>query len=228
MTTDQLIQSFYENKNLSKSIEMSKYMKNQFAFLGIPAPQRKALTRVYLKTLKKTSAIDWPLINLYWEKDFREFQYLAIDILSTLEHILGPNDLPYMKHFILMKSWWDTIDGFNHIVGSISLRYPELNDILLTWSKDPNIWLRRIAIDHQLLRKERTNEVLLEKIIVNNLNQTEFFINKAIGWSLRDYSKTNPLWVCEFIAKYKDQMSPLSIKEASKYIKKASLNGAVN
>ena len=106
MTTDQLIQSFYENKNLSKSIEMSKYMKNQFAFLGIPAPQRKALTRAYLKTLKKTSAIDWPLINLYWEKDFREFQYLAIDILSTLEHILGPNDLPYMKHFILMKSWW--------------------------------------------------------------------------------------------------------------------------
>ena len=68
------------------------------------------------------------------------------------------------------------------------------------------------------MRKEKTNTELLSEIIENNLNGTEFFINKAIGWALRDYSKTNPDWVTDFIEKNKDKMSKLSIKEASKYI----------
>ena len=84
--------------------------------------------------------------------------------------------------------------------------------------KRGRFWLRRIAIDHQLNRKEKTNKELLEKIIVNNLGSSEFFINKAIGWSLREYSKTNPAWVKNFINRYKDKLDKLSIREASKYI----------
>jgi 3-methyladenine DNA glycosylase AlkD len=83
---------------------------------------------------------------------------------------------------------------------------------------DDNFWLRRIAIDHQLLRKEKTDTALLETILVGNLNHNEFFIKKAIGWSLREYSKTNLEWVATFIAKYRYQMSNLSIREASKYL----------
>ena len=70
---------------------------------------------------------------------------------------------------------------------------------MLNWANDRNIWLRRIAIEHQLLCKEKMNTVLLENIITANLNQTEFFINKSIGWVLRDYSKTDPAWVRQFI-----------------------------
>ena len=123
-----------------------------------------------------------------------------------------------IKKLVLKKSWWDTIDSLDEIVGSLSLAYPEVNKTILEWSLDKNIWLRRIAIDHQLLRKEKTNTELLEQIIVNNLGSKEFFINKAIGWSLRDYSKTNKQWVSDFIAKYRDDLSQLSIKEASKYL----------
>jgi len=96
--------------------------------------------------------------------------------------------------------------------------YPELEEVILKWSLSDNIWLRRVAIDHQLLRKEKTNVQLMEKILLNNLDQTEFFINKAIGWALRDYSKTNPEWVAAFIEKNKERMAKLSIKEASKYL----------
>lgn len=103
-------------------------------------------------------------------------------------------------------------------MSGIALRYPSVNNILLAWSTDDNFWLRRIAIDHQLMRKDKTDTELLEKIIINNLGQTEFFVNKAIGWALRDYSKTNPDWVRGFIKKYGEKMSSLSIKEASKYI----------
>ena len=94
----------------------------------------------------------------------------------------------------------------------------QADDYLEEWSKNEDFWVRRIAIDHQLCRKEKTNTKLLEAILVNNFGSNEFFINKAIGWSLRDYSKTNPEWVKEFVEKYKDKMDKLSIKEASKYI----------
>ena len=77
----------------------------------------------------------------------------------------------------------------------ITFTYPETKQVMLDWSKDQDFWLRRIAIDHQLMRKEKTDTDLLEKVILNNLGQNEFFINKAIGWSLRNYSKVNPDWV---------------------------------
>jgi len=89
---------------------------------------------------------------------------------------------------------------------------------MLEWSTDEDFWMRRIAIDHQLCRKERTNTELLEKILVNNFGSSEFFINKAIGWSLRDYFKTNQDWVRNFVETHKDKMDKLSIREASKYL----------
>lgn len=92
--------------------------------------------------------------------------------------------------------------------------------LLNEWAVDSNFWIRRIAIDHQLTRKEKTNPDLLEAIIVKNFGSSEFFINKAIGWSLRDYSKVNPQWVRDFLARYGEKMAPLSIREASKYILK--------
>ena len=110
------------------------------------------------------------------------------------------------------------IDGFDSIIGDIAFTDGRINGLMLEWSSDDDFWIRRIAIDHQLTRKEKTDADLLERIIINNLESNEFFINKAIGWSLRDYSKTNPNWVRGFIVKYKDKMDKLSIKEASKYI----------
>ncbi len=83
---------------------------------------------------------------------------------------------------------------------------------------DDNFWIRRIAIDHQLTRKEKTDPELLEAIIRKNFGSSEFFINKAIGWSLRDYSKVNPEWVRDFLTRYSEKMAPLSIREASKYV----------
>ena len=93
-----------------------------------------------------------------------------------------------------------------------------LKELMLEWSKDDNIWIKRTAIEHQLNLKDKTDYKLLEKIIINCFGTDEIFINKAIGWALREYSKTNSTWVKEFINRYKNQMSDLSVKEASKYI----------
>ncbi|MDR1897554.1 MAG: DNA alkylation repair protein [Prevotellaceae bacterium] len=217
MMTDIFI-TFNAHANAAQAVQMSAYMRNQFAYLGIPTPLRRALAKEFLASEKKKTNIDWDFIDICWGKEEREFQYLALDYLILKKPLLTPRDVPHLKKLALDKSWWDTIDGLDRMVGGIALKYPEVNTVLLEWSVDTDFWLRRIAIDHQLDRKDKTNTVLLEQIIKNNFGQTEFFINKAIGWSLREYSKVNLDWVRNFISRYKKELAPLSIREASKYI----------
>ena len=197
---------------------MSKYMLNKFEYIGIKTPERRKIFKNFFKEYKNEEKIDWEFVNKCWENKYREFQYIAADYLKNMKDKLTIDDIPKFKQLILKKSWWDTIDNLDMTIGALGLKDSNVNKILLEWSIDENIWLRRIAIDHQLLRKEKTNTELLEKILKNNLGQAEFFINKAIGWALRDYSKTNPEWVKNFIEENRENMAKLSIKEASKYL----------
>ena len=212
-----IFEIFRSAANSAKAAPMSAYMRDQFPFLGISTPDRKRLSNDFLKTLKQNS-MDWTFVFTCWEMPEREFQYLAVEYLTRQKAKLTDSDIPNLRKIIITKSWWDTVDGLDILVGDIALRHPEVSQILLTWSVDENIWLRRAAIDHQLGCREKTDPRLLEKIIINNLGQKEFFINKAIGWSLREYSKTNPAWVREFIDRHREALSSLSIREASKYI----------
>lgn len=218
MDTSEIFNLLRSHTNPQKAIEMSAYMRNKFPFIGISSPERKLLCKDFLKLAKRTTIINWEFVDSCWEQPEREFQYLAVDYLTVLKAQLIPCDIEKLKYLSENKSWWDTIDGLDKLVGEIAIRHAEVNDILLEWSVSENFWLRRIAIDHQLQRKEKTNAALLEQIIVNNLGQTEFFINKAIGWSLRAYSKTNPDWVRDFLIRYNGVLHPLSKREASKYI----------
>ena len=196
---------------------MKAYMKNKFEFLGVKTPARRKLAKTFFKQ-QTDSVIDWNFINEAWKNPYRELQYAALDYLESRKKLLASSDLPRLKKLAQTKSWWDTIDFLDRLVGSIIARFPETKEIILSWSCDKDFWLRRLAIDHQLLRKEETDTELLEKILVNNLGQTEFFINKAIGWALRDYSKTNPDWVRDFIERHQAEMAALSIREGSKYL----------
>ena len=206
---------------LNDIFEQLTKLQNKFEFLGVDSKSRKNIENNIFKEYKKTEYIDFNFIDKCFKSKYREFQYCAIDYLSLKKKYLNKTHIEKLKEYILTKSWWDSVDGFHgfhRIIGDIALRDESVNSILLEWSLDDNFWLRRIAICHQLLRKNNTNTNLLEEIIINNLNQNEFFINKAIGWALRDYSKTNSKWVIDFINKHKDNMSNLSIKEASKYL----------
>ena len=222
MDYEKLYAEMLNYRNEEQAEKMSAYMLNKFKYIGIRTPERRKIFKDFFKEYKKeqekSEKIDWDFINNCWKNEYRELQYSALDYLQVVKNILTDKDIPKLKALALSKSWWDTIDYLDMIIGGIALKYPKVNDTILQWSTDENIWLRRIAIDHQLLRKEKTNTELLEKIIENNFGQTEFFINKAIGWALRDYSKTNPKWVRDFIEKNKDKMAKLSIKEGSKYI----------
>ena len=217
MNVEELLENLKIVANPDDAVAMKTYMKNKFEFLGVKTPARRKLAKTFFKQ-QTDSVIDWNFINGAWNNPYRELQYTALDYLETRKKLLIPSDLPRLKKLAQTKSWWDTIDFLDRLVGSIIARFPETKEIILAWSCDEDIWLRRLAIDHQLLRKEETDTELLEKILVNNLGQTEFFINKAIGWALRDYSKTNPEWVRYFIEWHQAEMAALSIREGSKYL----------
>ena len=201
----------------ARAAPMAAYMKNRFDFLGIAKPQVKCICKPLFQGAAK-AAVDWDFVRQCWANPHRELQYCALEYLRAVQKNLTPQDIPRLQALITDKPWWDSADVLDRIVGGIALRYPEANAVLLAWSQSDNIWLRRVAIDHQLLRKEQTDTALLEQILRNNLGQTEFFINKAIGWALRDYSKSNPQWVRRFIEQHRSRMAKLSVREASKYL----------
>lgn len=217
MNVEELVKELKAVASPDDAVAMKAYMKNKFEFLGVKTPARRKHAKVFFKQ-QTNSVIDWNFINEAWNNPYRELQYAALDYFESRKKLLTPSDLPHLKKLAQTKSWWDTIDFLDRLVGSIIAQFPEIKEIILAWSCDEDIWLRRLAIDHQLLRKEETDTELLEKILVNNLVQSEFFINKAIGWALRDYSKTNPDWVRDFIERHQAEMAALSIREGSKYL----------
>ena len=209
---------FESRADSENAAAMAKYMKDRFNFYGLPAPKRKEVYHSFLKSEKKSKKIDWDLLDKCYEDDHREFQYFVSDYLIAMSKFLTYDDIPRIKTYIKSKQWWDTIDFLAKVIGAIGSRDKRVGHLMIGWSTDEDFWVRRIAIEHQLCRKEFTNTELLEIIIVNNFGSSEFYINKAIGWALRDYSKTDPKWVEEFLEKYKDKMDKLSRKEAGKYI----------
>lgn len=215
----QEIKSRFENAaNPGDAVHMAAYMRNQFLFYGIKAAARRNCYKDILKQEKKKKSVNRMLLDLCWKDPHREFQYFVTDYLHAMQAFLTFEDIPCLEHFLRSKQWWDTVDALDTAIGNIGYPDQRVDDLMLRWSEDLDFWVRRAAIDHQRGRKEYTNTDLLKSILVNNLGSSEFFINKAIGWALRDYSKTDPEWVRDFLGQYENRMAPLSIREASKYI----------
>ena len=213
------IKKIFESKeDKENAIAMSKYMRNMFEFYGLPTPKRKEIYNDFIKSEKKTKVIEWKFLDKFYEDNHREFQYLVYDYLLAMKQYVIYEDISKIENYIINKSWWDTIDFLCKVIGDVGLRDLRVKELMINWSNSENIWKKRTAIEHQLCLKNKTDTKLLEQIIINSLGSDEFFINKAIGWALRDYSKTDPKWVKDFINKYNDKMDSLSIKEASKYI----------
>lgn len=207
-----------ENSDPELARQMESYMRNKFKFYGLKTPERRKSSHDFIKLEKANKKIDWKFLDQAWVDEHREAQYFVCDYLIALEKYLKFEDIDHIFNYVKSKQWWDTIDSLIKPIGNIGLRDDRVSDLMLVWSKDDDFWVRRVAIEHQLLRKEKMNVELLNAILENNLGSSEFFINKAIGWALRDYSKTNPDWVKNFISKHHTGMATLSIKEGSKYL----------
>lgn len=207
--------------NDENAFHMEKYMRNQFMFLGIKTPLRKNLTQQFFKETKiKEEDFQPEFVRSLWQSIEREYQYVAMDYIGLSLKKLRKEDLFLLEELITTKSWWDTADMLaQKAVGKIASEHPEvISEIIEKWNESENMWLQRSALLFQLKYKEHTDEKLLYRFINDHASSKEFFIQKAIGWVLREYSKTNPDSVKQFISR--NQLAKLSVREGSKYLTK--------
>lgn len=214
-----LSQAFEKSRNDDNAFFMKKYMKGQYEYFGIKSPERREITRDFLNVnglpaVQELSEITREL----WQLPQREYQYVIMDILGKMAKKAEKERINLYEYLVINKSWWDTIDFIaSNLVGVHFQKYPEqINLYTEKWMESGNLWLQRTALLFQLKYKKETDTKLLTDYILKLQGSKEFFINKAIGWILREYSKTDADWVIEFVNK--NQLAPLSHREALKWL----------
>lgn len=209
---------FEENANAENALAMKAYMKNRFEFYGIKSTERRELQQAFLSEHGHPKPFDIEFFLSLWDAKQREFQMFGLDLLRKHAKRAQENDLKLVEQLIITKSWWDTVDGLaSWVCGPYFLKFPEtMRPVTDAWAVSENMWLRRTSIIFQLGYKDKTDTALLLDHIEKNLGTKEFFINKAIGWSLREYAKTNTEFVSDYVKRMETKLHPLSIREALK------------
>lgn len=194
------------------------YLKGVAPFLGIPTPERRALSRQVLDSLPRPEETDCVAIALRcWELPEREYQYFAVDYLRRHVGRLSSGFLPVVRHLVSTVPWWDTVDLLAaHLAGGLVAADRALVTEMDAWIEDENLWIARTALLHQLTYKRATDTGRLFGYCLRQSGHPDFFIRKAIGWCLREYAKTDPGAVQGFVAGARDRLSPLSVREALK------------
>jgi 3-methyladenine DNA glycosylase AlkD len=217
-----LANSFEQIKDAHRAIAMKQYMRNQFEFFGVTSVPRKELFSKWKNELPNDLNKEerWDLIRELWEKQEREYQYVAMDWLnswkmSEIQEIDNKN----LKFLISNKAWWDTVDLLSsNVLGKFGQKFPEkMLEVIEEWTDEPSFWLHRATIIFQLRYKANTNLNILSSQIIRFQSNKEFFIQKAIGWSLREYAKIDSNWVFQFVEDQK--ITGLAKREALKHMK---------
>ena len=213
-----LTQAFRENASVANAGPMEAYMKHHFQFYGIKAPLRKSITKqiwTLHKTEVKNNTREVGLTLLQQQQ--REFHYTAMEILEKeLRGKFVKSDIDLIEKTVTTDSWWDTVDFLaKYLLGNYLTQFPEETDTVISrFSDSDNMWLNRSAILFQLGYKSKTDAALLFALCKKHSGSGEFFIQKAIGWALREYAKTAPKAVIKFVSE--TTLKPLSNREALK------------
>ncbi len=210
--------AFQENSNPENANAMSKYMKNKFPFFGIKTTERRNILKAIWKQNQEEVRVNARAICLtLFEKQQREFHYCGIEIIiKELYQKYHKDDITFIEKLITTHSWWDSVDTIaKYILGEYLREFPQnIPAVISRFSNTDSMWLNRSAILFQLGYKEKTDFELLKSICNQHQSSAEFFIQKAIGWALREYAKTNPEAVKYYVVV--NNLKPLSRKEALK------------
>lgn len=202
--------------------QMKAYLLNQFEFLGLPAPVRRAAVKQIGKVKWQSSADLLAAAELLWQKPEREYRYTAVDLLRQHTKQLCVNDLPALQALLLLEPWWETVDGLSAVIAEVMhvavLQKPNAAVTMDVWLKHPSHWVRRSAMLHQLGWRLDTDTTRLFGYAQQLAEEKEFFIRKAIGWALRDYARWNPQAVTDFLVEHRERLSGLTVREAAKHL----------
>lgn len=220
-----IVSGLAERADPRLAVPMTSYMRDQFRFLGVPAAGQKeawrAATARFPRNLPESVVVE--AARDLWERPEREHQYLGCTLVNR--HARGPGATPglieLLTTLISSKPWWDTVDSLaTHAVGSVTARFPELRPTMDAWLDGPHLWLARAALLHMNRWKAATDRDWLFAACVARADDRDFFIRKAIGWALREYSKMDEGAVQAFVHNYQDTLSGLSRREALMWLER--------
>ncbi len=206
----------------AKAQGMKAYLLNQFEFLGLAAPVRRAAVKAIGKVKWQSTDDLLAAAELLWQKPEREYRYTAVDLLRQHSAQLSVNDLPALQTLLLQDAWWETVDGLSAVIADVMhvavQQKPNAAVTMDVWLKHPSHWVRRSAMLHQLGWRLDTDTTRLFGYATQLADEKEFFIRKAIGWALRDYARWNPQAVTEFLVAHRARLSGLTVREAAKHL----------
>ncbi len=216
-----LAQLFQRHHLPNRAASVEAYMKHKFEFFGFDATTRKQLQRVWLSEQPKQwlQKYRWDIVAFCWEQPQREFHYFAIDFMNTWpKQWMDQQDAEQLEFFLTHESWWDSVDAIaSNYLGKWFQQFPiERDKTIEKWRNSENFWLHRSCLIFQLKYKNEVDVLLLKSLIQQFMPNKEFFIQKAIGWSLRQLSKTQPETVKQLISEL--DIKGLAQREASKYL----------
>lgn len=203
---------------------MKAYMKSAMPFLGVQMPQVRQICRRVFAAHPLASFDEWrdTAFALWREARYREERYAAIALTGERRYqdYQRLDALPMYEEMIVTGAWWDYVDDLAiHQIGRLLALFPtQMRGTMLAWSRDANLWKRRAAMLCQISFKGATDEELLYACIAPNLSNKDYFMRAAIGWALREYSKTRPDAVRRYVRDHETELSPLSRREALKHI----------
>ncbi|MGH3346348.1 MAG: DNA alkylation repair protein, partial [Nocardioides sp.] len=202
-----------------------RYMRSALPYVGLTAPELRALLRPHLAGYAPASRGEWEhdVRTLWDEVTHREEWYVAIALARhrVARPWQDPSALDLYRHLIVNGAWWDVVDEIaSHLVGGVLAAHrAETTPVLRRWVLDEDLWLRRTAVLSQLRHRQDTDLALLSFAIDENLADRSFWLRKAIGWALREHARAEPAWVRGFVAAREGALSPLSQREALKHFR---------
>lgn len=212
---------FSELADANKAGPMASYLKTNMPFYGIQKPQRVPVFREMKRRFKPRSWHEYEKgVLALWSLPHREEKYAAIEYAQQYAEFINRNSILLYEHLIRVGAWWDLVDGIATLLVGRALRHERdfVSSLMEQWIDDDDFWIRRTAIIAQLKHKEHTDYKQLFDFCLRRATETEFFIRKAIGWALREYSKTSPARVRAFLLENQDVLSVLSFREGCKHM----------
>ena len=214
-----IAKKFRQQADTEKATWMKAYMLYQFDFYGLQTPERRKLCKEHYQeyTINNLTELE-AIVKECFHFPQREYQYFGVELFAFHKKFWKKSSVKLMEYCLLEKSWWDSVDHIaSEWLGPFFKLFPEqIIPVTAKWNVFDNKWLQRSSILFQKAYKKETDTALLSKYILHCKCSKEFFIQKAIGWALREYSKTNPGWVIKFVKE--NQLALLSTREALKRI----------
>ena len=214
-----LTEEFKNSENANDAVKMAAYMKNRYEFFGIKTPERRKTQNEFLieNGLPKIDQLEKLVFDCF-DQPQRELHHFGIEVCAKLKKHWTPGTIKLFEKMTVTNSWWDSVDAINiFCIKPYFAKFPDADTYTITqsWIDSNNIWLQRLSLICQLRLTNKTDTKLLKRNILQLNGSDEFFIQKAIGWALRDYWRTDSKWVVKFVKE--NDLKPLSKREALKH-----------